>query len=191
MELADLIVRIIEAIIWPITILILIWIFRNQLSKVLLKLSKLRIKDIELEFNKDLQEAEHKAKELNLVTLEEIKEIPEPISLSTLYERIFHIAGISPRAAITEAWRTIELYTMQAAKAQGIEVSGAIAGAKTISILIGKGKLEEEIIQIYENLRRMRNKAAHAYEFDINSEEAIRYVDVALSIANRLRRLCE
>lgn len=189
MEVANLFVTLIEAIIWPVTILIIILVFRGQLSTTLMKLSKLRIKDIEVEFDKDLKDAESKAEELQIVSPEEIRKIPEPIALSSPYERLFQIAIISPRAAVTEAWRTIELYTMQAAKAQGIQVGGAIAGIKTIRKLIEIGNLEEGIIQLYENLRRMRNKAAHAQEFEVDAEEAIRYVDIALSIANRLRKL--
>ena len=189
MEVANLFIRIIEAIIWPVTVLIIILIFRQQFKRALLTLSKLRIKDIEVEFDKNLKDAENKAEELQIVYPEEIRKIPEPLELTSLYERLLEITKISPRAAITEAWRTIELYTMQAANAQGITVGGAIAGKKTIRKLIDKGKLEEGVIHLYENLRSMRNKAAHAQEFEIDSAEAARYVDIALSITNLLRKL--
>lgn len=187
MEIANLIVRILEAIAWPLTVIIIMFIFKSQLGRVILTLSKLRYKDLEIEFDKDLKDAEYKARELQLPSPEDIKGIPEAVVPTSPYDRLSQIAAISPRAAVTEAWQIIELSTMEAAKAQGITVRGARAEREVIRSLVKRAKLQEGTLDLYENLRRMRNNAVHAHEFEIDTEEAIRYVDLALSLAYRVR----
>lgn len=189
MEVADLVVRIFEAVAWPVTIFGIILIFRRQFAMAVLSLSKLRFRGLEVEFDKSLKDAEDKARGLRLASPEDIKGIPEALVPTSAYERLLEVAVISPRAAVTEAWRTIEFCTMEAAKAHGIEVRGAIAGTRVIRKLVQREILEGGALGLYENLRKMRNKAAHAYEFEIDSEDAVRYVDLALSMANSLQML--
>ncbi len=189
MEVADFVVRLFEAVAWPITIFGIILIFRRQFAMAVLGLSKLRFRGLEVEFDKSLRDAEDKARGLGLASPEDIKEIPEELVPTSAYDRLLEVAMISPRAAVTEAWRTIEFYTMEAAKAHGIKVGGAIAGIRVIRKLVQSEMLEGGALGLYENLRKMRNKAAHANEFEIDSEDAVRYVDLALSMANSLKIL--
>jgi len=189
MEIANLIVRILEAIAWPLAIIIIILIFKRQFGRAILTLSKLKFKDLEVEFSKALKDAEYETRELRLPSPKDVRSIPEPVVPTSAYDRLFQIAAISPRAAITEAWRTIELFTMEAAKVQGVEIRGPVAGTRVIRSLVQRGILEEGVLRLYENLRRMRNEIAYAVEFEIDSEAAIRYVDLALSLAHRLQML--
>lgn len=191
MQFADLIVRIFEAVAWPITILLITLIFREQLSRAVLGLSKLRFKGLELEFEKSLKDAEDKARGLRLASPQDIRALPEAIEPTSAYARLLEIAAISPRASVTEAWRTIEFCTMELAKAHDIQVRGAIAGARVIHNLVQKEIIDEGTLDLYANLRKMRNKAAHASEIDIDFEEAIRYVDLALSMVHRLQMLVQ
>ena len=51
------------------------------------------------------------------------------------------------------------------------------------------GKLENSFADLYTNLRKLRNRAAHSPELDLDMAEAIRFVDLALGLANRLKSL--
>ncbi len=189
MEIANLIVRILETIAWPFTIIIIILIFKGKISRAILNLSKLRFKGLEVEFDKDLKDAEYKARELQLPSPEDIRTIQEPIVPTSPFDRLFQIAEISPRAAITEAWRIIEFSMMEAARAHGVEIRRLMVGREVIQNLAQRGKLLEGTLNLYEALRKIRNKAAHAHEVEIDFEEAVRYIDLALSLAHRFQIL--
>jgi len=187
MEIGNLVVKILEVVAWPITIIIILLVFKKQLSRIILRLSKLRYKDVELEFSKDLEGAESIAKQLKLPKPAEVKRIKAPPTVTPVYDRLLQVAEISPRAAVTEAWMIIETATTEAAKAQGIKTIRAITGREVILELAKKARLEGGTIELYDYLRRMRNNAAHSLEFEISYEDVIRYIDLALSLAHRLR----
>jgi hypothetical protein len=149
----------------------------------------LKYKGFEVEFSKDLKDAESKAKELELPTQAEVRSIPEPIITTSTYDRLSQVAEISPRAAVTEAWLIVESSTTEAARAQGIEIIRARTGREVISNLEQNTKLQKGTIELYDNLRRMRNNAAHSLEFEIDHKDAMRYIDIALSLAHRLHML--
>jgi len=161
MEIGNLVVKILEVVAWPITIIIILLVFKKQLSRIILRLSKLRYKDVE--------------------------RIKAPPTVTPVYDRLLQVAEISPRAAVTEAWMIIETATTEAAKAQGIKTIRAITGREVILELAKKARLEGGTIELYDYLRRMRNNAAHSLEFEISYEDVIRYIDLALSLAHRLR----
>ena len=146
----------------------------------------MKYRGFEVEFGKDLKDAESKAKELQLPTPAEARNMPEPVALTSTYDRLSQVAEISPRAAVTEAWLIVEASTTAAARAQGIEVIRARTGREVISNLEQNMKLQKGTIELYDNLRRMRNNAAHSLEFEINRKDAMRYIDIALSLAHRL-----
>ena len=60
-----------------------------------------------------------------------------------------------------------------------IETIGRIAGVKAIRQLVQKGVLPLSVISVYESLRRLRAKAAHTADFEIDKTEAERYIDTA------------
>jgi hypothetical protein len=187
MEIGDLIVRILEVIAWPITIIVIVLVFKGQLGRIILSLSKLRFKDIEVEFGKELKDAESIAKELRLPKPAEVRRVKEPLTITPVYDRLRQVAEISPRAAVTEAWMIVEAATTEAARAQGIKAIRARTGREAIHDLAEKTRLQEGTIELYDYLRRMRNNAAHSFEFEINYKDVIRYIDLALSLAHRLR----
>lgn len=84
MEVGALIARYIEALVWPTAIIIIILIFKNQIEQVILRLSRLRYKGVELEFGRDLQEVESKAKALELPPPQVIKGADEPITIAII-----------------------------------------------------------------------------------------------------------
>lgn len=168
--------------IWPMTVIILSLIFRADLHSTIKRLTQLKYKDIEAFFDKELNDIEDKANKI-------IKENNESIliELPDEYERIYRLIDISPIAAITEAWREIEIATALACKAVGIEIEGKIAGTRHINQLLQMKKIKSDLVTIYSQLRLLRNKAAHSIEFQIQSDEAERYVRLAIGISKVLR----
>jgi len=183
MDIANLILQALDILIWPLLILIIVLIFKKQLIEAVESLSKIKYKDIEIEFNKKLKDAEEKASALKLPGKKEIEKISEPFTLQLSTEKLFELAKSYPRSAVTESWLIVEDSARRAAIDKGIDISKFRSNSMAIQKLIRNSELPEETFELYNDLRKMRNAAAHAIEFEIDQKEATRYVDLALSLA--------
>jgi hypothetical protein len=181
----SMIVDLVAALAWPATVLVLGLLFRSELRGVIGRLTHVKYKDWEAQFDRELREAERRAKEIPEVHREPRLQLPE----STEHERVLRLAQISPRAAVVEAWREVELATSRAARVAGLSVEGRIAGTRHFQKLVQQEVVAGSFVPLYEQLRRLRNEAAHAPEFEIDQAEAERYVDLALAIVLALDRV--
>jgi hypothetical protein len=176
----DKLVQLISALAWPATVLSLAMIFRHELRRAASRLSSLQYKDFKAGFERDLKRLEGEVQALPAeVRVPTDAPASENKAALSSYDRLVRIAEISPRAAIMEAWRDIEVTTKKVADAHGLSVDGAVAGVKAIRDIVGRGLLPRSVIGVYEQMRRLRARAAHAADFAIDSEEAERYIDTA------------
>jgi len=182
----DILLKFVEVLAWPITILLLGLLFRHELRGIIRRLSHVKYKEWEANFQKDIREAEENAKKIPVID----KTSPK-IAESSEYERILRLIEISPRSAVTEAWREVELATARAARSTGLNVEGQIAGTRHIYQLAQRNIIPEGIMPVYTQIRRLRNKIAHTFEFEIDSVEAERIVELALGIAAELNQVAE
>ncbi len=188
MSINEFIARLVEALAWPVITFLIVLIVRKPVLNLLRNVGKMKWQGVEFEFNKDLDNAEKDAKKIDLPPASEVK-IPLSLPPNSFYEQTMALARIAPRAAVTEAWRAVEIATADAANAHGYGVRGSIAGVNVIHQLIADGKLDKTTVTLYEKLRRLRGQSAHVPDFQIETGEAIRYVELALGLANRLQNL--
>jgi len=170
-------IKLIEAVAWPLTVIAAAFMFRHELRRAAQRLSTLKYKDFSADFNANLTKIESDLDQISSNQTDE-KQLENDQTLSS-YERLLRIADISPRAAIMEAWRDIEVTTKKVTEAYGIATIGRIAGVKAIRQLVQRGILPSNIVSVYESLRRLRARAAHSADFAIDPEEAERYIDTA------------
>jgi hypothetical protein len=187
MDNQTLLVQLVSALAWPLTVIIVALMFRQEIRKVASRLSTLSYGDMKAEFEKDLNKLEREVKELPIkesaTKVEHKKSDAETLDS---YERLSRIAEISPRAAIMEAWRDIEVTTKQVTDAYGISTDGHIAGVRAIRELVRQHLLPESVVKVYEQMRGLRARAAHAPDFTITADEAKRYIDTAYRFHNAL-----
>ena len=100
-------INLIDAIAWPVCIIIIALLFRKQLRSALGQLEHLKYKDFEAKFRRQLDEIESKAREAGL-----LRPINSKAAISGLPEKmgdqIHRISEISPRAAVSETWVLLE-----------------------------------------------------------------------------------
>lgn len=178
----DIVVQLLSAIAWPVTAIILALIFRVEFRQVMRRLSVFSYKDAKAEFKHALEEVEGEIRRFP-------KSSPLPSELDTIpaesheslsdYDRLLRIADISPRAAVMEAWREVEIGTKQVADTYSIPTTEQIAGVKAIHELVNRGLLPSMLLSIYERLRRLRSRAAHAPDFVVDEEQAERFIEAA------------
>ena len=178
-------VKFIEALAWPVAVLILAFGFRTELRKVLNRISKIKYKELEATFDKDLSQVENHTK---LYTQAEEKLLAETPAENSGYAQLLRIAEVSPRASITEAWRKLESAVDQLAAGMGMDAKSPMSGIKAIRSLIQKEHVNPSLLEDFNRLRKLRNQAAHAEEFDISQTESERYAALAIEIAGFLKR---
>ena len=97
------------------------------------------------------------------------------------------LADISPRSAVLESFRAVESAAAKKAARiyPEIESRHARSPLQLQEMLKGEVLSKQEYYQ-FNQLRKLRNEAAHAEEFDIRGMPIEAYIDVALSLAARL-----
>ena len=182
----DNFVKLIDALAWPIAVLILAFGFRTELRNIFRRMSKFKYKELEAIFDNELSQVENRSKLYIEPEEKPLSETPE--EEKNEYVQLLRIAEVSPRASITESWRKIESVADQIASGMGMERRSPGNSKKAISSLVLKKQINPSLLEDYNNLRKLRNQAAHAEEFDISQTEAERYAALAIEITAFLKR---
>ncbi|MDH4245628.1 MAG: hypothetical protein OEV38_17950 [Nitrospira sp.] len=186
MDWLTFISSVVASVAWPgVLVGILIWL-RKPLATLVTALRSARFKDLELSFSKKLDELEGKAEQAKLPAPGTrpawVYENPDDWTFGDYIERL---APISPRAAISEAWRHVEL----ALKAAATRSGGKPPTRTTDSAqsLQQEGLLPRDAASLVEDLRALRNRAVHADDFDIDPERAIEFARLAERVIASIR----
>jgi hypothetical protein len=177
----EIYIKLIEVIIWPITTITLGILFRNQLRQILQRFNKLKYKGIEADFDKELKPIENRAE----ILIEKTKEINLlPSNREQYYSsnnRLMEIAEVSPRAAISESWRELEIETVKLLTSLGYDSSN-VQMSKIFRNILVENNYPKSFYNDYRKLRELRNKSVHANDLDINQSDAERYITTTLDI---------
>tara|TARA_R100001143_G_C3359147_1_gene134457 strand:+ start:1608 stop:2174 length:567 start_codon:yes stop_codon:yes gene_type:complete len=185
MDWLSFISSIIDSIVWPVTILILVYLLRNPLSSLIPLLQKLKYKDLELEFGRRIEEAKEEA-EAELPPTDSLLEIDE-----SRKERLLKLASISPRATILDSWREIELSLLDAAERNKVKLPyrRARSPLQVMKTLQEADLIDKNKIPLFEDLRILRNQAAHSPDFTLNTNSAIEYSSLAFRFADYIKSI--
>ena len=113
----------VRALAWPVTVVLLVLLFRAEIKKLMSRLSEHKYRDVAARFSAELDIAEENAASTDLLTAKRPK--PKPESEKTygeLSELVDRLASESPRAAALEAWRHLELAAETAAGKLGMKL---------------------------------------------------------------------
>lgn len=172
------IARLVEALAWPAVLTgVLIWL-RKPLADLAVALRTAKVSGMELTFDRGLQAVEHQVEVADLPVADNAKaqsvHVADGRSLSSYLDSI---AIVSPRAAISEAWRYVETAMYRA-----LEDSGEprrLNPREAAHALFRKELLPEDALGVLEQLRRLRNTAVHAGEMDLTAAQAAEYAQLA------------
>ena len=173
--------KIIDSTTWPLVVIVTVLILRKPLSSLIPLLRKLKYKDFEAEFSKEVSELRHIVK----------KEIPSPPPVPTFKSpravagELQKLAGLSPRSVVLEAWRDVESTAIETAQRKELDIART---PHPSPVTIGRtlaeaGVIDENQFEAFNMLRSMRNKAAHVDDFALDKDDALEYADMANKIA--------
>ncbi len=152
----------IRFIAWPATSVVLVALLRKPIIELIPLLRRLKYKELELEFSQKISALEDKAESM----YREHPENEEGISQGN--NHILNLAAFSTRAAIMEAWLELE--------SAAIEVASSFWNQPPSNLFKNNPKmgkylwqcnvLNKKQLDIFNTLRQLRNKAAHAEELE-------------------------
>lgn len=168
---------------------------RDPLGRVLLTLSRVKYKDLEIDFGKELKEIEAAAKKIEIQPLPSRKlEPPKPKSAEELLDEADKLAGQFPEAAIAVAWSAIEYALKQLTErcSKDDEPVRASSPLRQISYLRHHGVLHSQELEVLNRMRMLRNEAIHKIPGSlelISSNDATEYVALARGYNGKLSAL--
>lgn len=175
MDWLTFIAELIKMLAWPLTVLAIVILLRKPLAGLIPLLQRIKYKDFELEFGRQVREVRAEANE----------ELPPPQKPKAMIPQgpdpILELARVSPRAAVTEAWRQVEAAALDAAQRNNVPLRyrEAVSPVRVIRALEKAEVVDPAPMAIFHDLRALRNQAAHAPEFAISTEAVIEYVELA------------
>jgi len=189
MSLFEFISAMVSYLAWPITVLIIVLILKNPLSKIVISLTKFRYKDLEIEFEKLKSSAEALPETIENKTIPE----SERIIYSSLGEQIADLAPRSPEGAILIAWATVEAAIHSAVMRLAISPDSPSyrSVVHNIECLEKYTNLDNTKLAIIGDLRDLRNQSAHGKDknYRISVEQALSYGTTAEKIIKILQNL--
>jgi hypothetical protein len=158
MDLLTFISKIIDAIAWPIVVLILGLAFREKISDLLPFLRKIKAGPVEAEFSVEARKILEDSKEIiakSSVTSSKAQETD--IALAKIYT-----AKHDPTNMILEGWRSVDGALFRIGKDAGILVDPMDSSNKVYLGVISTDLLEPETKKLVVEIYEMRNRVAHA-----------------------------
>ena len=180
---AEQIIKLIEILAWPITVLAIASALRPPILNLIARINAVEAGGVRAEFGAELIEAR------------QITEENESINLPKAYDskgsQLQRLAELSPNGAVVDAWREVELATISAALHNDLNVRGAkgrVSGNAAVREMQMKSLISQSTYELYEKLKDLRNKAAHSSE-TIETSDAKEYSLAALELASKFREI--
>ena len=165
MDWKQLLASMIGNLAWPATVLVMFFLVRERVGRLIEKLGTLKYKDLELDFSKIKQPImvadaeEHDSKQEKSI---EIKNSESTRVFKALEEQIFEAVESAPAAAVLLAWSYVETSLSSATSRLKSEAEPAsISPLQNMQVLERAGKLSPQQIDLLHEMRILRNKLAH------------------------------
>ena len=185
--LVTTIAAIFSACAWPLTLLLLLILFREPILRALPNLKRFKAAGVELEFAERVLQLERKAAAAEIPPLDQaIKDVAQPDVIW-----LYSLAEMNARSAVIEAWLLVESSIVYALARVGMEPPKA--HTRSLYYLLYQLPVEfphsRELFDIVFELRELRNKAVHEVEFALGLDETVHYINLSIRVSNMLRRL--
>ncbi len=171
--------ELVKSLSWPAVIAGLGVLFRAEIRQSLARMSSLRFRNFEVSFGEALKAAGDLAAAAGPAVLKEINRMPV---LAAELARLRRLAGVSPRAAILEAWHEVESVGAEAARVEGLTEA-------TLQGMVDRGVLPGPARALAERLRGLRDRVAAegiAIDGHLSSEQARKFAELAQALIGQL-----
>lgn len=181
MDYLTFIAKLIDALAWPIAIVIIVLLFKSQLKALLHKIGKFKYKDLELEFSKETKALQIEADKIfSPISVKANKEL----SLDELKSYLFSMSDKYPRAAIFEAWNSLEASLGKYAASYKHITEGEKIYAPVSYLNIAKMVFQDDDkhMSFFYSLWELRNRVVHESNFNPSTDNAKAFVRLTVRL---------
>ena len=169
--------ELIHMIAWPGAIVLLAYLFRKDISDLLMGHLAPKPQRIAYRLSSTLKVAEGIAESV-IASLGGKPDLQSSEAYKKSHEQLQRLAKASPRAAILETWVEFESNIQDVAEMLEIFSRGPLGTRRTIEKLVEMKKVHPDMLTLYMSMREVRNKATHVPDYTINNEDAERYFEI-------------
>ncbi|MER7721091.1 hypothetical protein ABTX99_29875 [Streptomyces flaveolus] len=171
MAVAELILKYVEALVWPLVTVGLVWILRGHIRAAFARMTRLETPAGAIEFASDARDTRNEAEELAASSGAEVPTGPttedEP-SRFGVFQEAWDTADVSPIGALMTAWLLLESMTKRALDERNAlpppRRPGAVLSPIDIIDALARLGLSQRAISVFQDLRQLRNRATHGLE---------------------------
>ena len=182
-QTVELITGLVQALAWPLTILIVIFLLRSPLGELLLRLRSFEHGDTKLSFQDELHaistQADVPVAAARLAANDAGNDVLEPLRT---------LAKTAPRQTVLNAWNQLMDAFMDIARTNRIELTDA--EIKTPKLLAQRlkdaGLIDAQTSDAFVSMRLLRNKVAHAESMPVSTKDALAFVGMVDSLLQTL-----
>ena len=176
----EFIAALVEDIVWPLTVVLAIFIFRGPISNLLPFLQRLRYKEFVVEFNQKLDKVETEAAAITGEGTE-----------VRVDDYMLELAQAHPRGAVIDSWLAVEKAIRDVAASRDMNVDDP-RRRSTYAVekeLARSGALNPAVVSLVRDLRSTRNEAVHRLDVPLTPEMARQYALAASRVVAALEEL--
>ncbi len=179
---SSIVSSIVSSIAWPVSIIFLVYLLREPISRLINLLKKIQYKDIEFEFGEDVHELKTRfAKSLSSTFGDQTPFDKDPWR---------KLAVTSPGVCISQAYRELEDAGVSAVQRRhpDLSIKDLRKWSRVLDVLLEDRAIDEEKFYILRELRMLRNQAKRSEDSELTIDDAIGYAEAALSAASYLQK---
>ena len=196
LDILAFIASLVASLAWPLTVLIVAFIFKKPIKSLLSEIKRLKYKELAIDFGERVEEVRIEAEQvlpqapaaptglevtvsdtISVGSREEVSfRTTENTAIETQWtERFRQLADLHPAAAILESWLDLETELRAVAEIRGISDSRRIPTSRIGNELRERGIWNEETFNIFARLRELRNTVVHTRAGSITPAQALEY----------------
>lgn len=183
----EVFVRLLEALAWPVTLLLIAAVLRRSIATAIsgpVRRWKAGPSGVEVEY----WERKIAAVEEELKQSPELDQLPKPGAADAgLSEELRALADVSPAAAIMEALSAVARELRTLVPEAGPE-AGPMSAVGLARVAHDRGKISEETLNAIKGLSVLRNLAAHGQAGEVSSRRVFDYLALVDAVLFALRR---
>lgn len=183
MDTLGFISQIVQSFAWPIVVVVIAFLFKRPLSQLVLIAEKIKYKDLEIVFKKELAVAK------STTSGRELPDLTDRDRVMVEQE-----TRQSPTQAILTAWRDIEETIYRKLKELlplESPQSKRLTPARAYNELWLTGVMTPLMEDVIQRLHFLRNQLAHRSDYQVSSETVWEYVLLAKRIQKKIEALTE
>lgn len=172
-------VELMDKLAWPAVVVFALVSLKAPIARLIPLARKLKFKELEVEFGQGLEVVKKKAEG----AFPELKQDKQAQLIAT--------ANHLPNAAVLEAWKAVDDAAERLIRSRNKDVNLDIDRRyKLLEDLLASEKVvDTKKIKLFSELRQLRNKVAHAVDYEVGKVEAIQYIELCFKLAKHLESL--